>query len=41
LIDADYGNILDGSVHTIKKSTDASVVANNDTGLDVNADKTK
>jgi len=43
LIYTDYGTILDGSVrvYTIKKSTDASVVANNDNGLEVNADKTK
>jgi len=40
LIYTDYGNILEGSVrvYTTKKSTDASVVANNDTGLEVNAD---
>jgi len=35
------GNILDGSVHTTKKSTEASAVANKGTGLEVNADKTK
>jgi len=38
---ADDGNILDRSVHTIKKSIEASVVANKGNGLEVNADKTK
>jgi len=32
---------LGGNVHTIKKDTDALVVASMETGLDVNADKTK
>jgi len=41
LVYADCGNILDGSVYTIKKSTEASVVTNNETGLELNADKTK
>jgi hypothetical protein len=31
---------LGGSVHTIKKNTEAVVVASNETGLEVNADKT-
>ena len=38
------GNILGGSVHTIKKKkkkTEALVVASKETGLEVNADKTK
>ena len=35
------GNILGISVRTIKKSIDASVVASKETGLEVNADKTK
>jgi hypothetical protein len=35
------GNILGRSVHTIKKNTEASVIASKDIGLEVNADKTK
>ena len=31
----------DGSIHTIKKNIDALVVASKETGLEVNADKTK
>jgi hypothetical protein len=38
---ADDVNVLGGSVHTIKKNTDASVVASKDIGLEVNADKSK
>jgi len=34
-------NILDASVHTIKKNTEALVVASKDIGLEVNANKTK
>ena len=34
-------NILRGSVHTIKKNTETLVVASKETGLEVNADKTK
>jgi hypothetical protein len=34
-------NILGGSVHTIKKNTEALVVASKQTELEVNADKTK
>jgi hypothetical protein len=34
-------NILGGSVHTIKKNTEAILVACKETGLDVNADNTK
>jgi len=33
--------ILGGSKHTIKKNTYTLVVANKETGLEVNADKTK
>jgi len=33
--------ILDGSIHTIKKNTEAFVVASQKIGLDINADKTK
>ena len=38
---AGYVNILGGSVHTLKKTTDTLVVASKETGLEVNADKTK
>jgi hypothetical protein len=41
LVYADDGNILDGSVHTIQKSTEASIVANKEIGLEANANKTK
>jgi hypothetical protein len=38
---ADDVNILGGSVYTIKKNTEALVVASKETGLKENADKTK
>ena len=38
---ADDVNVLGGSVHTIKKNTGALVIASKDTGLEINADKTK
>jgi len=38
---ADDVNILDGSVHTIKKNTESLVVAGKEIGLEVEADKTK
>ena len=38
---ADDVNILEGSVHTVKKNAEALVVASKDIGLEVNADKTK
>ena len=41
LVYADYVNILRGSVHTIKKNTEALIVASKEIGLEVNADKTK
>jgi hypothetical protein len=41
LVYADDVNILGGSVHAIKKNTEALVVASKDTGLEVNAEKTK
>ena len=41
LVYADDVNILGRSVHTIKKNTDVLVGARKDTGLEVNADKTK
>jgi len=34
-------NILGGCAHTIKKNTEALVVASKETGLEVNADRTK
>jgi hypothetical protein len=34
-------NILGGSVHTVKEKAEALVVATKQTGLEVNADKTK
>jgi len=41
LIYADDVNILEGSVYTIKKNTDALVIGGKEIGLEVNADKTK
>ena len=41
LVHADDSNILGGSVHTIKKNTDALVVACKETGLEVNDDTTQ
>jgi hypothetical protein len=41
LVYADDFNTLGGSVHTIKKNTDALLVGSKEIGLDVNADKTK
>jgi hypothetical protein len=41
LVYSDDVNKLDGSVHTKKKNTEALVVASKETGLEVNADKTK
>ena len=41
LVYADGVNILDGSVHTIKKNAVASIIASKETGLEVNADQTK
>jgi hypothetical protein len=38
---ADDANILGRGVHTIKKSSEAIVVDSKETGLEVNADKTK
>jgi hypothetical protein len=40
LVYADDVNILDGSIHTIKKNTEALVVASKENGLEVNADRT-
>jgi hypothetical protein len=41
LVYADDVNILGGSIHAIKKNTKALVVASKETGLEVNAEKTK
>ena len=41
LVCVDDVNILGGSVHTIKKNAEALVFASKETGLEVNADKTK
>jgi hypothetical protein len=41
LVYADDVNILGGSVHAIKKNTEALVVASKENGLEVNAEKTK
>jgi len=41
LVYADDGHLLDGSIHTIKKNTDALVVASKESGLEGNAEKTK
>jgi hypothetical protein len=41
LVYANDVNLLGGSVHTIKKNAEALVVASKETGLEVNADKTK
>jgi len=38
---ADDVNILGGSVHTVKENAEALVVATEEIGLEVNADKTK
>jgi hypothetical protein len=38
---ADYVNILGGSVQTVKENAEALVVATKESGLKVNADKTK
>jgi len=41
LVYADDGNILGGSVRTIRKNTDAVVVASKETEVEVNVDKIK
>ena len=38
---ADDVNILGGSIHTIKKNTEALVVANKENGLEVTAGMTR
>ena len=34
-------NVLDGSIHTLKKNTEALAAASKKSGLETNADKTK
>ena len=41
LVYADDVTILGGSIHTVKKNTEALLVGSKEIGLDVNADKTK
>jgi len=41
LVYADDVNVLEGSVHTIKKNVEALLVAKKESGLEVKADKTK
>ena len=41
LVYADDVDILGGSVHTVKDNAEALIVASKETGLEVNADKTK
>ena len=40
LVHADAVQILGGSIHGIKKNTEILVVASNEIGIEVNADKT-
>jgi hypothetical protein len=40
MVYADNINIVGGSVHNIKKNTEALVVASKEVGLEVNTDKT-
>ena len=41
LVYADPVNVLVGSVRTVKENAEALIVDNKETGLEVNADKTK
>jgi len=41
LVYADDVNVMGGSVHTIKENREGLVVVSKETGLEVNADKTK
>jgi Ribonuclease G/E len=41
LVYADDVNILRGSIHAVKKNTDGLVVSNEETGLEVNDERTK
>jgi hypothetical protein len=40
LVYADDVNILGGSIHTLRKSTDALLITSKEIGLEVNAEKT-
>ena len=40
LVYADDVNILGGSIHTIRKNTEALIIASKEIGLEVNAEKT-
>jgi len=39
LVNADYVNILRGSIHTLKEIAEASVVTGKESGLEVKVDK--
>jgi len=41
LVCADYINILGGSIYTTTRKTEALVIANKETGLEINAYKNK
>ena len=41
MVYADDINILGGSVHTVKENTETLLLASKESGLEVNADKTK
>ena len=41
MVYADDINILGGSVHTVKENTESLLLASKESGLEVNADKTK
>ena len=41
LVYADDVNVLGGSIHTVKENVEALIVTSKETGLEVNADKTK
>jgi hypothetical protein len=41
LVSADDVNILGGDVHSIKRNAEDVVIASKETGLEVNAEKTK
>jgi hypothetical protein len=41
LVCVDDVNVFGGSVYTVKRNLEALVVASKETGLEVNADKTK